>query len=69
MDLTGGTKVCMPATRHICHRSRHEKILDGYDKFSTCIIVVSLRATTNFGRSYVRRHVMTSGYSRVGSRI
>ena len=68
-DLSGDTKVCVPGTRHKCHRSRHEKILDGYEKFSTYIIVGSFRASINFGRSYVRCHVMTSGYSRVGSRI
>ena len=68
-DLSGDTKVCVPGTRHKCHHPGHEKILDGYDEFNTYIIVGSLRPTIHFGRLEVRRHVMTSEYSRVVSRI
>ena len=67
-DLTG-TQVRATGTIQKCHRPRHEKILDGYDDFNTYVAVGSLRATTNSGRSDVRRHVMTLGASRVVSRL
>ena len=59
----------LPGTRYKCHRPRHEKILDGYDDFNTHVIVVSLKATTNFVCSNVCRHVMTLETSTVVSRI
>ena len=69
MDLTGGTQVRMPGTRHKFHSLRNEKILDGYDNFNPYIFVISLRATTNFGFLDVWRHIMTPEASRVVSRI
>ena len=55
--------------RQKCHCPRHEKILDGYDDFNTYVVVGSLRATTNFGRSDVQCHVITLEASRVLSRL
>ena len=63
------TQVRVTGTRKKFHRPRHKKILDGYDKFNTYVIVGSLRATTNFRRSDVRHHVMTSEASRLVSRL
>ena len=68
-DLTGGTKVRVPGNIQKCHRPRHKKILDGYDDFNNYVVVVSLRATNNFGRLDVRRHVMTLEASRVVCRL
>ena len=48
--LTGGTHMRVTGTRQKCHHPIHEKILDGYEKFSTYVVVGSLRDTTNFGR-------------------
>ena len=59
MDLTG----------YKYHHPRHKKILDGYDYFSTYVIVVSLKATTNLVRLDVQRRMMTSEASRLVSRI
>ena len=67
--MAGGTQVRVPVTREKYHHPRHKKILDGYDYFNTYAILVSLGATTNFGRLDVRRHVMTLKASRVVSRL
>ena len=55
----------MPGTRQKYHRPRHKKILDGYDNFNTHVFVGSSRATNNFRRLEVQRHVMTLEASRV----
>ena len=55
----------VPGTRHECHPPRHDKILDSYEIFNTYAVVGSLRANTNFGRSDVQRHVITSEASRL----
>ena len=47
------TQVRVPMTGQKYHCPRHKKMLYGYDYFSTYAIVVSLKATTNFGRSEV----------------
>ena len=52
-DLTGGMQVRVPKTRQKCHHPRHEKILDGYENFNTYVVLGSLMATNNFGRSEV----------------
>ena len=67
MDLTG-TQVHASVTRHKYNRLRHTKILNGYDNFNTSVSVGSLGATTNFRRSDVQCHVMTSEASRVINR-
>ena len=54
----GLTQVRVKGDRHKCHRLRHKKLLDIYDNFNTYIVVVSLRATPNFVRLCVHRHVM-----------
>ena len=68
-DLTGGTQVPMQGTNQKYHRPRHEKILDGYDDFNTYVVIGSLRATKNFGRLDIQRHVMILEASRVVSRL
>ena len=60
------TQVRVPMTGQKYHCPRHKKMLYGYDYFSTYAIVVSLKATTNFGRSEVWHHIMTLDTSRVG---
>ena len=52
-DFIGVTQVRFPVTRQKYHCPRHKKILDGYDDFNTYVVVVSLRATNNFGHSDV----------------
>ena len=37
----------------------HKKVLNGYDKFNTYVVVRSLRATTNFGNLDIQHLVMT----------
>ena len=59
----------VPGTRQKCHHPRHDKILDGYYNFNTYVVLGSLSTTTNFGRTYVQYHVMTSEASRVVSII
>ena len=68
-DLTGGTQVCVPATRQKYHRIRQDKILNGYENFSTYVVVGSLRDTTNFGRLEVWRCTMKSEVSIFVSRL
>ena len=58
----------VPATRHKCHCQRCKEILDGYNNFGAYAVIVFLRATTNFGHSYVR-FSMTSEVIRVISRL
>ena len=69
MDLPGGTQMCVPGTRQQCHRPRYEKILDGYDRFNTYVVINLFRATDNFGNLDVRSHVMTLEASIVVSRL
>ena len=40
-------------------RLRHKKISDGYEKFSTYIVIRTLGVTTNVGRVYLYRRMMT----------
>ena len=68
-DLNGVMQAFIPVNIHKYHHPRHEKILDGYDYFNTYIVVGILRATINFRRSDVRRHVMALEAIRVVSRI
>ena len=58
-SLTGGMQARVPVTRHKYRCLRYKKILYGYDDFNAYVVVGALRATTNFGRSDVRRHLMT----------
>ena len=60
--------VCQ-GTRQKCHHPRQYKIFNGYDYFNTYVSVGSLRDTTDYGRSGVQRHVITSEASRVVSII
>ena len=68
--LAGVTmQVCVPGTRQKYHSLRHKKKLDGYDDFNTYVVIGSLRATKNFGRLDIQRHVMILEASRVVSRL
>ena len=49
-------------------KNEYKEILDGYDDFRTCVIVESLRATTNFGHLDAQRR-MISGDIRLVSRF
>ena len=68
IDLTGGKQVRVPVTRQKCHCPRYKEILDGYNDFRNYVVVGSLKATTNFGRSNVH-HIFLSEASKVVSRI
>ena len=59
----------VPGTRYKRHLTRHEKILDEYEKFNTYVIVKSLGGNTTFGRSDVRGRVMTLEASILVSRL
>ena len=66
--FSGSTQLSMSGNIYKCHCLRHEKILDGYGGFNTSVVVVTLRATTNFRHLYVQHIVMTLEASIVSSR-
>ena len=47
--FTGGMQVRGPVAGQKYQCPRNNKILDGYENFSTYVIVGSLKAATNFG--------------------
>ena len=67
-DLTGGTQVRVSVTIQKYHHFRYKEILDGYNKFSTYVVVGSLRDTTYFGHLDVQ-YCMTLEASKSLSRI
>ena len=61
--------MCVTVTGHEYHCSRHRKILDGCDDFSTYAVLGSFKAATSFGRFYVHRSMITSEASALVSRL
>ena len=68
MDFTGGTQVRVSVTMQKYQHFRYKEILDGYNDFSTEVVVESLRATDYFVHLDVQ-HCMTLEASKLLSRI
>ena len=67
--LNGGKQLRVPETTNKFHWPRYTKTLNGYDNINTYVVVLLLRATTSFGCSDVRPHVLTSEGSIVVRRL